>query len=341
MQNEIWKDIKGYEERYQISNLGNVKSLLKDQLMKLNSGGGYLRVKLFNKEQKTHLFTVHNLVATHFVENKDPNKNKVIDHIDHNKQNNKASNLRWTTSSGNSKAYHDQKKDNSGKIEQYDLDGKLIKVWDDIKAILKENKDYNRNTLTNNMRGNRKTAYNFVWKKLKIDKEIVIEKDEIFKNVGKIDNNDFSLYDVSNYGKVKNVETKKYLKPAIGTNGYQQLSLLDKTNKNKINMKVHRLVALVFIEGRTEEKNYVNHIDENKLNNHHKNLEWMTNTENIIHTSGKSVDKLDIKTGEIIKTYPSLGEAQRDLKLTHSMHILKCCQGKKKTGYGFKWQYHN
>jgi hypothetical protein len=67
----------------------------------------------------------------------------------------------------------------------------------------------------------------------------------------------------------------------------------------------------------------------------------MTNTENIIHTSGKSVDKLDIETGEIIKTYPSLGEAQRDLKLTHSMHILKCCQGKKKTGYGFKWQYHN
>ena len=78
MQNEIWKDIKGYEERYQISSFGNVKSLLKDQLMKLNSGGGYLRVKLFNKEQKTHLFVVHNLVATHFVENKDPNKNKVI-----------------------------------------------------------------------------------------------------------------------------------------------------------------------------------------------------------------------------------------------------------------------
>jgi len=151
MQNEIWKDIKGYEKRYQISNLGNVKSLLKDQLMKLNSGGGYLRVKLFNKEQKTHLFAVHNLVATHFVENKDSYKNKVIDHIDHNKQNNKASNLRWTTSSGNSKAYHDQKKDNSGKIEQYDLDGKLIRVWNDIKAILKENPTYKRVYINHHM----------------------------------------------------------------------------------------------------------------------------------------------------------------------------------------------
>ena len=41
----------------------------------------------------------------------------------------------------------------------------------------------------------------------------------------------------------------------------------------------------------------VNHIDENKLNNYYKNLEWTTTSENVMHSTGKKVNQIDIETG--------------------------------------------
>lgn len=56
-------------------------------------------------------------------------------------------------------------------------------------------------------------------------------------------------------------------------------------NKRKINFGnlVHRLVAIYFIEKPSENHNLVAHIDYDKLNNHHSNLQWMTREENVIH----------------------------------------------------------
>lgn len=97
---EEWKDIKGYENKYQVSNLGNVRSLnynntgkpknLKQKLNKYN----YLEVKL-SKDNKTKDFMVERLVAQAFMPNSD--ETKVITHIDNNKINNEVSNLKWVS----------------------------------------------------------------------------------------------------------------------------------------------------------------------------------------------------------------------------------------------------
>jgi hypothetical protein len=108
MNKEIFKDVPGYEGIYQVSNLGNVKSLkrivqnsgsksgfstIKEKILKHgNDGKGYLMVVLYkNLTPKT--FKVHQLVAMAFL-NHIPNGHKIeIDHIDNNKLNNKLDNL--------------------------------------------------------------------------------------------------------------------------------------------------------------------------------------------------------------------------------------------------------
>ena len=102
MENEIWKDIEGFE-KYQISSYGRVKSLKnnKESIKKHSiSSRGYLVVTLF-KNNISKTLSVHRLVANTFIENKD---NKLtVNHIDGNKLNNNISNLEWATYSENTK----------------------------------------------------------------------------------------------------------------------------------------------------------------------------------------------------------------------------------------------
>lgn len=97
---EEWRDILGYNGKYQVSNLGNVRSLnynntgkprnLKQKLNKYN----YLEVKL-SKDNKTKDFMVERLVGQAFIPNFDDTM--VITHIDNNKINNEVSNLKWVS----------------------------------------------------------------------------------------------------------------------------------------------------------------------------------------------------------------------------------------------------
>ena len=105
-QNEIWKDIEGYEGLYQISNLGRVKSCSK--LHSVKKGGtymskerilvpgkdkeGYLHVRL-SKNWKVKLCKIHRLVALAFIPN--PENYPIINHIDEIKTNNCVNNLEW------------------------------------------------------------------------------------------------------------------------------------------------------------------------------------------------------------------------------------------------------
>lgn len=94
-------DIIGYEKLYKINNEGSVWSVRFKKILKGRiHSHGYLRVILC-KENTTKDFYIHRLVAQHFIPN--PNNYLIIDHIDNNKKNNLASNLRWTTSSENNR----------------------------------------------------------------------------------------------------------------------------------------------------------------------------------------------------------------------------------------------
>lgn len=97
---EIWRDITGYEGLYQISNLGNVKSLgnnktRKDKVLKqIKNKSGYLHVNLC-KKGKSKIHKTHRLVAQAFLPN--PYNFTDVNHKDEVKTNNNVENLEWCT----------------------------------------------------------------------------------------------------------------------------------------------------------------------------------------------------------------------------------------------------
>ena len=96
---EIWKDIKGYEGIYQVSNLGRVKSSYTNSILKgCKTSNGYLKVNLYKNGSKSTK-TVHRLVAQTFISN--PENKSGVNHIDENKTNNNIDNLEWSTAKEN------------------------------------------------------------------------------------------------------------------------------------------------------------------------------------------------------------------------------------------------
>ena len=106
--NEIWKDCVGYEGKYQVSNLGNVRSIsnnkgtYQERLLsqRQTTTSNYLYVNFTVKDVTTH-HSVHRLVAKAFIGN--PSNKATVNHIDGNKLNNNVCNLEWNTYSENLK----------------------------------------------------------------------------------------------------------------------------------------------------------------------------------------------------------------------------------------------
>lgn len=102
--NEIWKDIKGYEGFYQVSSLGNIKSLgnsfrKKEKLLKQHfNTQGYYHVLLCGKI-KPRASVIHRIVAKAFIEN--PQNKPEVNHINGNKIDNRLENLEWCTADEN------------------------------------------------------------------------------------------------------------------------------------------------------------------------------------------------------------------------------------------------
>lgn len=139
MNKEIWKTIENLNEEYQISNFGNVRHIKQNGIKILKSHkdkSGYLIINIY-ANNKNHSLKIHRLVANAFVPN--PNSKEQVNHIDFNRINNRADNLEWCTLQEN--IQHSKRhgkyfnRDNSKKykkINQYDLEGNLIKSWDSI-----------------------------------------------------------------------------------------------------------------------------------------------------------------------------------------------------------------
>ena len=182
---EVWKDIKGYEGKYQISNQGRVKSLIfsnrqatfkKERILKQRDNTNYYQVSL-SKNNVVKQYLIHRLVAEAFIEN--PDNLPCVNHKDGNKKNNNINNLEWCNYSYNTKhsyniglqrvpkgenhwSYGKPSKKRK-KIKQYDLKENLIKIWSYANEIEKE-LGINANNIRNCCRGNRPAAGGYIWR---------------------------------------------------------------------------------------------------------------------------------------------------------------------------------
>ena len=96
---EEWRAVPGYEGLYEVSNIGNVRNVRRNTLLRLTkTNNGYIRVGLCKNGIKTG-FQVHRLVAQAFIPN--PNNLPQVNHLDENKTNNNVDNLEWCTAKYN------------------------------------------------------------------------------------------------------------------------------------------------------------------------------------------------------------------------------------------------
>lgn len=172
---EEWKDIKGYEGLYQVSNQGRVKSLEKTYnvgyggekhqkeriLIPTEVGNGYLHVTLCKNGGKKYK-RVHRLVAEAFIPN--PNKYDVVNHKDENQKNNNVDNLEWCTQAYNN-AYGSRTKrmaeTQSKRVYQYTIDGELVKIWNSTNECGRNG--YCQGWVAACCRGERKTHKGYKW----------------------------------------------------------------------------------------------------------------------------------------------------------------------------------
>lgn len=197
---EVWKDIEGFEGRYQISNLGNVKSLryggrneARNLVPKVNNHG-YEWVELIRNGKRSCL-QIHRLVAAAFIPNPKPNKYTIINHKDENPRNNCVENLEWCDYKYNSKYFMDRHRIEFGEniskaligkpkkinrygirtrygvygsykhkrpVAQIDKDGNVVKIWDCLRQIERED-NKSQWSITQCCNGKRKTAYGYTW----------------------------------------------------------------------------------------------------------------------------------------------------------------------------------
>ena len=164
--------------------------------------------------------------------------------------------------------------------------------------------------------------------------------------------NGFPNYSISDDGKVRNDNSGRLKKPIKSTDGYYSVDLYKDGKRTKA--KIHRLVGQAYVEN-SDGKPQINHIDGNKANNDHRNLEWVTPKENMEHAiehglfrasrgmlgkknpnagrPGKRVRILE--TGEV---FDSILDCERAIG-GNNRHICDCLSGRQHTHRGYHFEY--
>lgn len=134
--------------------------------------------------------------------------------------------------------------------------------------------------------------------------------EEVWKEINGYDN-----YLVSNFGNIKSIKRNLILKQYTLKNGYQSITLCQLGEKRTLS--IHRLVCQSFLLN-PENKEQVNHIDGNKLNNNITNLEWCTHSENQLHSI-----KSGLRTTNGIKNSQSKLTEESVLKILNDKRLYK------------------
>ena len=151
-------------------------------------------------------------------------------------------------------------------------------------------------------------------------------------------------YSVSTEGEVRK-DTTNYILSQSSYQDYKFVTLL--INGQQKRMRVHRMVAMTFIEN-PDNKPYVNHINGIRYDNNVENLEWVTQSENIQHAvrtglmqngRKKAVIQYNLN-GDRMATFESASEAARQTGGSQSK-ITMCCKRQRETANDYQWRYYD
>jgi hypothetical protein len=151
----------------------------------------------------------------------------------------------------------------------------------------------------------------------------------------------FCVYEVSDYGRIRNKKTNRILKPRPSKTGYLRIHV--NTQDGRKDLYIHRLVANAFCF-RNDGCNVVNHIDFDHTNNNAENLEWTTQSNNILYSMDAGrypnnqtpVTVIGKKNGKRY-LFHSYHDAARATGCDHKS-IIRSCKLGNKTKNGFVWK---
>jgi hypothetical protein len=175
---EIWKSISKYENIYEVSNKGRIRSLNRyikyswKKTIKIDfiygrvlkpkkDKDGYLEVNLYLERKIAKMHKIHRIVAKEFIPN--PKNKPQINHKNGIKSDNKIENLEWVT--GKENVQHAIRKklytSNMKKINQFSIENKFIKTFNSINEAKRKT---GCSCVSDACRGNLKTSGGYIWK---------------------------------------------------------------------------------------------------------------------------------------------------------------------------------
>lgn len=346
---ETWKKIimNDIEYEYEVSDLGNVRSGTMTLKPFLNTNG-YLNCKLYKSKDAivtdddgcgadSNTFKVHRLGATMFLPN--PENKKFVNHINHDKTDNRIVNLEWSTHPDNIIHAHtkEERKSTGKPIILYEQDYITpVKRYESIREAAVELGIPEKNigtVLSGRIKYTGEQKYHFKY----VEPKLIITKEDLkdFEDIKEYPN-----YMIHRDGRVYNKNRKIFMSPR-DMGGYLYLVLKDD------NFSVHNLVASQYLPN-PDNKKCVNHKDGNKHNNHVDNLEWATKSENSQHAydTGLNPRVVGVKQykmdGTFVASHMSIANACKSLKIDPEVSgstISSCCKYRIKHAYNFIWRY--
>lgn len=323
---EEWREV-ACAPGYQVSDHGHVTGKRKQLKLHKNPDGYQVTTVYIEGKPSTHF--VHRLVALAFIPN--PLDKPIVDHVNHVREDNRVSNLRWSSLAENRANAVSSKTATRGKrvvqIDRHSEDH--IRIWDS-RAEAGRALGISPSGISSCCQGIQHSAGGWKWKYYDdIAPEIEGEVWRPIPSEMKVRG------EVSSHGRVKTVKGGITLGHVQG--GYYTIG----TGKQS----VHRLVAILFPDvcPKPESANIVNHKDGNKLNNVATNLEWTTPAGNIRHAHALGL----ISTATPVcrhhpdgsmTEYPSMAEAERQTGI-YVQGISSACNGKRKTAGWSEWTY--